>query len=193
MSATPSLLSPPTPFPTCSASLLTHICAHTDYAQHPGGNRSSWSLSNADPTEYMSVPSVFPSRPAGAAPMRCTISCIHPHATCTSHSPTHTVTGLLPTLSWQPVSHSAPYMLRLYVRARVLCSCADSGFSLLTSLQIQSPWKQGGERGAGWGGHDVDFLTHSVPWDTNCQQLCVFVCACPRESVRLRARVLALD
>lgn len=62
-----------------SVNTHAHTCTHL-HTQHPGGNRSNWSLIFADPMEYMSLPPVFPSHPEGAAPTSPTIS----HIYCTS-------------------------------------------------------------------------------------------------------------
>lgn len=97
------------------------------------------------------------------------------------HHYTHWVQHILHTHIW---SHTGCTLLSLSPRVRVCvcvrvpaCMCVQTqGFlsSPLRALEVLSPWKQGEEEG----GKDVDFLTPSVPRDTNCQQLCTFVCLC---------------
>lgn len=48
----------------CSCSHTnTHTCGETQTETHPSGKKPSWSMTNADPTEYTSILLVFPSHP----------------------------------------------------------------------------------------------------------------------------------
>ena len=153
---------------------------HTQAETHPSGKKSSWGMTNADPRGGI--------RPS----FWCSLLTLRTPAPTLS---LHTLFG----------THPAPSYLDFYslhpVVTQPVCVCVcvqTQGFlsSSLRALQVLSPWKQGVEEE----GKDVDFLTPSVPRDTNCQQLCTFVrlgnvcmrvtgvgilCACVRACVHL--------
>lgn len=164
----------------------THTHKHKDYTQHPVG-----------------------AEPVGACLMltqwnvcmslQCSPLTLRARCKRVPQSPTHIYTQhtlwihrypavLLSVLS--PTQHLCLAVCRpvgLHACFVCVCACshADSGFSLssppLKALQIQSPWKPGGGKRE----DDVDFLTPSVPWDTNCQQLHMFVCLCACVCIRM--------
>lgn len=79
------------------------------------------------------------------------------------------------------------YFIFFFCTREFAGSSADSVFSRLTSPSAANSVSMetvegrrgekettGGRKRRRWGRHDVDFLTHSVPWDANCQQVCAF-------------------
>lgn len=122
-------------------------------------------LINADPTEYTSVPCRCGQRPP----------------------PPLTLKGAAPSRRAKRASPRPVRDALYFFRTREFAgSFADSGFFSLHlpehcefSLHGNDEGKQRGggdrrEEGEVEGAHDVDFLTHSVPWDANCQQVCAF-------------------
>ncbi len=104
----------------------------------------------------------------------------HPH-TCTRDIYMIFTDMLQPCLCFYLLNISLPSLCRT-VRLHIRFVCVhfhmqSQGF--LSLLTPQSPANSVSmETGAGEGGDDVDFLTPSVPWDTNCQQVHMFVCLC---------------
>lgn len=131
-------------------------------------------LINADPTEYTSVPCRCGQRPPPPLPL--------------------TLKGAAPARRAKRARHLSPYAALLFFAPGTLrVHLRTQDFSRFTSRSaansVSMETVRGSSGGAGGGGvvgddrreeeevegaHDVDFLTHSVPWDANCQQVCAF-------------------